>query len=392
MSQDNVQQFESIFQASPSHLAKAPGRLEILGNHTDYNEGFVLSVAVDRSTQVSFRKTQGSTCQVYSPMMGDGVREFGIDDIAIPLPNKDWTNYVRGVVVELQKRGHQISAFQALITSDIPLSAGMSSSASFEMAIVTGLDSLFELNLPISEKALIGQGCENHYIGANTGLMDQLTSLSGRDGQLVISEYRDITIDHTPLPNELSLVVINSNVAHDLSQEYNERRQQCENAVATIAKEHPQVTALRDVDLDLLEANKTELELYDYKRALHVVGENTRVHKAKELLDERDFASFGQLLFESHASSKANFENSCPELDDLVEIAQQSQLCLGARLSGGGFGGISIHLVRSVDAEAYCDYATSAYTQKTGKKTTAFICNSAAGAAVEFVQESSLQT
>ena len=392
MSQNNISKFEQIFSNSPSHLAEAPGRLEILGNHTDYNEGFVLSMAVDRNTQVSFRKTEGSICQVYSPMMNDGIREFDLNDITSPLEKKDWTNYVRGIIVELQKRGHQIDAFQALITSDIPLSAGMSSSASFEMALVTGLDSLFNLGLTHSDKALIGQACENNYIGANTGLMDQLTSLSGRQGEMVISEYRNISIDHTPLPEELSLVVINSNVAHDLSQEYNERRQQCENAVSTIAKTNPEVTALRDVDLDLLEKHKNKLDFYDYKRALHVVGENQRVHRAQEFLNKRDFIPFGQLLFESHASSRENFENSCPELDELVNIAHTSPLCLGARLSGGGFGGISIHLVRAIDAEQYCAYATEAYTRKTGNKTSAFICRSANGASIELIKEPSLQS
>jgi galactokinase len=383
MSHNNLDQFEQVFGSSASLLAQAPGRLEVLGNHTDYNEGFVLSIAVDRGTQIYFKKIEGNSCQVFSPAMGDGIREFDITDISTPLPNKDWTNYVRGVLVELQKRGHTITAFQALITSDIPLSAGMSSSASLEMAIVTGLDALFDLKLELKEKALIGQGCENNYIGANTGLMDQLTSLSGVKGEMVVSEYRDVTVSHTPLPEDLAFVVINSNVAHDLSQEYNERRQQCESAVATIAKDRPEIKALRDVDLHLLEDSKNKLDLLDYKRALHVVGENARVQQAKEFLNSHGFTQFGQLLFESHASSKSNFENSCPELDALVEIAQQSPLCLGARLSGGGFGGISIHLVSAIDAEQYCSQATEAYTKTTGKQTTAFICRSADGASAQ---------
>lgn len=385
MSHNNLDQFEQVFGSSASLLAQAPGRLEVLGNHTDYNEGFVLSIAVDRNTQISFKKIEGNSCQIFSPAMGDGIREFDITEIDTPLPNKDWTNYVRGVLVELQKRDHKITAFQALITSDIPLSAGMSSSASLEMAIVTGLDALFGLELELKEKALIGQACENNYIGANTGLMDQLTSLSGAKGEMVVSEYRDVTVSHTPLPEKLAIVVINSNVAHDLSKEYNERRQQCENAVATIAKDKPEVTALRDVDIDLLESSRDKLDSFDYKRALHVVGENARVQQAKESLSNNDFIQFGKLLFESHASSQNNFENSCPELDTLVQIAHQSPLCLGARLSGGGFGGISIHLVNAKDAEQYCDYATAAYLTQTGKQTTAFICRSADGASAEFL-------
>lgn len=383
MSQNNLNQFKETFATSASLLAQAPGRLEVLGNHTDYNEGYVLSIAVDCNTQISFKKIAGTSCQVASPMMGGAIREFDLNNISQPLPDKDWTNYVRGIIVELQNRGHQISAFQALITSSIPLSAGMSSSASLEMALVTGLDALFDLNIELKQKALIGQACENNYIGANTGLMDQLTSLSGRKGKMVVSEYRDVTVNHTPLPENLAFVVINSNVAHDLSQEYNERRQQCENAVATIAKENPEISALRDVDLNLLDNFKNKLEWFDFKRALHIVGENARVQQAKELLSRHDFIEFGQLLFNSHASSQQNFENSCPELDALVKIGNQSSLCLGARLSGGGFGGISIHLVRAMDAEQYCLEATEAYAKATGKQTTAFICRSADGASFE---------
>jgi galactokinase len=375
--------FEEIFKSKADLLAQAPGRLEVLGNHTDYNEGYVLSIAVDCNTQISFKAIEGTTCQVFSPAMADGIREFDLNDIATPAAGKDWTNYVRGVVVELQKRNKKISAFQALITSNVPLSAGMSSSASLEMALVAGLDQLFNLSLELKEKALIGQGCENNYIGAKTGLMDQLTSLSGQKGKMVVSEYRDVTVSRTSLPEELAIVVLNSNVEHDLSQEYNERREQCENAVATIAKSNKSVKALRDVDLDLLEKHKKQLAELDYKRALHVVGENTRVHEAQELLAKEHYIKFGHLLFASHESSKNNFENSCPELDTLVDIARESQLCLGARLSGGGFGGISIHLVYAEDAEEYCTYATNAYSEKTGKTSQAFICRSADGASAQ---------
>ena len=256
----------------------------------------------------------------------------------------------------------------------------MSSSASLEMTLVTGLDELYSLGLTNKEKALVGQACENNYIGANTGLMDQLTSLSGQEGQLVISEYRDITVNHTPLPTELALVVLNSHVAHDLSLEYNERREQCENAVATLQKFKPEIKALRDVDLDFLLSHKNDLAENDYKRALHVVGENSRVHQAQEFLKNADYAAFGQLLFESHQSSMDNFENSCPELDSLIEIAKASSLCFGARLSGGGFGGISIHLVKSSDAEQYAKEAALAYKEKSGKEIQTIICQAAQGA------------
>ena len=377
---NNANQFTETFGSRPDLTVQAPGRLEVLGNHTDYNEGFVLSVAVDRYTEISFKALRGGTtiCQVSSPSMNDGIREFDLDNIATPALGKDWTNYIRGVIVELQKLGKKIDAFQALITSNVPLSAGMSSSAALEMAVVTGLNELYNLGLTVQEKARIGQGCENNYIGANTGLMDQLTSLCGKKGQLVISEYRDLTISHTPLPPELALVVINSNVAHDLSQEYNERREQCERAAATLG-----IKALRDVDLETLQANKSKLQNLDYRRARHVVEENARVHQAQTLLAQNNWAAFGALLYASHDSSRHNFENSCPELDCWVDdIARASPLCLGARLSGGGFGGISIHLVYAEHAKEYSTYAVEAYAAKTGEKTEALVCQSANGACV----------
>ena len=383
MSNENTQLFEQAFSTQAELLAQAPGRLEVLGNHTDYNEGYVLSTAVNCNTQISFKKIDGNTCQVTSPFMNDGIREFDLTDITTPAEGKDWTNYVRGVIVALQNKGHQIGAFQALVTSNVPLSAGMSSSASLEMALVTGLDTLFNLALNNSEKALIGQACENNYIGANTGLMDQLTSLSGEEGQLVISEYRDVTVNHTPLPTELALVVLNSHVAHDLSKEYNERREQCENAVATLQKFHPEIKALRDVNMELLLSHKADLAQDDFKRALHVVGENERVLKAQELLKQADYSAFGKLLFESHQSSVDNFENSCEELNTLIKIGKESALCLGARLSGGGFGGISIHLVKSSDAEQYAQEASATYKAQTGKDTQTIICQAAPGASAK---------
>ncbi|MFC4992554.1 galactokinase [Rubritalea tangerina] len=372
--------FQQAFAAKPTHFSQAPGRLEILGNHTDYNQGFVLSLAVDRHTQISLRKTQGSLCQLLSPQIETNIREFDLHSINSPLPNKDWLNYPRGIAHILQQNQHALTGFQALITSDIPLSAGMSSSAALEMALVSGLDALFELNL--SNKAEIGQACENHYIGANTGLMDQLTSLNGKKDHLLLSEYRHLHLSHLPFPQQLAIVVVNTHVAHDLSQEYNQRRAECESALATLSQKHPDLHSLRDVDLPLLHQSRTSLSQEEYKRALHVVSENSRVHQAQSYLKTHDFTRFGHLLFESHQSSIQNFENSCPELNLLVDIANKSPRCLGARLSGGGFGGISIHLTRAADAAAYAKHVTHIYSQKSGKEATAFVCHSADGATV----------
>ncbi|NQZ56218.1 MAG: galactokinase [Lentisphaeraceae bacterium] len=378
MSKSNTDLFAEYFGCQPELLAQAPGRLEVLGNHTDYNEGFVLSTAVNCKTEFSFRAIEGRICKVCSPFMGDGIRQFDLDNLDSELPAKDWTKYIRGVVAEFQALGHQIGAFETLITSDVPHSAGMSSSAALEMACVSGLCELFDIELTLFQKARVGQLCEHNTIGAKTGLMDQLTSLAGKDGHLVVSEYRDIIIEHSPLPQNYLFVVVDSGVTHDLSCEYNERREQCENALAELQKHYENATALRDIDLPMLAAHKCDLEDVDYRRALHVVGENTRVLQACGLLIQGKLAEFGQLLFDSHDSSINNFENSCEELDVIIDLARKSDLCIGARLSGGGFGGVSIHLVQKNDAKAYSDYIT-----ETLKDARILVCHSAAGASVE---------
>lgn len=354
-----TKEFHDIFKSDADLLAYGPGRLEILGNHTDYNEGFVLSTAVDKKTTISFKKRSDKIAKVYSPFFAEqGIREIDLNDIDTPLAGKDWLNYVRGVLNEFKKRGLTLGGFEAYIGSDVPLSAGMSSSASLEIALIEGLCALFNNELDNQQKAVIGQACENKYIGANTGLMDQLTSLSGKANQLVQSEYRYLTVAHLAFPQNLSWIVVNSGVKHDLSEEYNERRESCENAAAKIKQKLTKIKTLRDLSPEVLETNKDLLSEIELMRARHVCAENARVLEAQKLLAQGSFVEFGQLLFDSHASSIKNFENSCSELDVLVDFAKQSPLCLGARLSGGGFGGISIHLVENKNREEYKNEVT----------------------------------
>ena len=377
---DAADLFEEVFRVFPSVRSQAPGRLEVLGNHTDYNEGYVLSVAVDLGTEMAFDKVKGTVCKIFSPNMGDGVRSFDLNDIAQPLDDSDWTNYIRGVVVELQKRNYPVHAFNAVINSNMPISAGMSSSASIEMALICGLCELFEFDISLEEKAIIGQECENNYIGANTGLLDQLSSLSGKKDFLVVSEYRNLSVKHTPIPPELTLVVINSGISHDLSCEYNERRKSCEEATGVLKSIYPKVTSLRDVSSHMLEDVKGSLSLCAYLRARHIIEENDRVKESQTLLNQNKLKEFGQLLFDSHKSSIENFENSCEELDFIVESARNSGMCLGARLSGGGFGGISIHLVKAENVNKYLDYIKSIFKDKYLFVPDTYVCRSASGA------------
>ena len=349
-----------VFGLTPAWIASAPGRLEILGNHTDYNEGFVLSCAVNQRCNIALAPAPGDDCLVWSEDLQEKIA-FSLADASRNGP-RHWGGYVRAVVDQLTRRGVPLRPFAAAIQSSVPLSAGMSSSAALEVALITGLLKLGDAELPPSEIALVGQAAECAATGARTGLMDQITSCMGRVNQLVFSDYRDLSARRTAMPEGYVWVVVDTGEKHDLSKEYNDRRAACERATATLAALEPGVRALRDVNLATLERHAALLGP-DLPFARHVVEECGRVLLGEEFLSAGDLSAFGQLLFASHASYQANFQNSSPGLDQLVGFALTDPRCLGARLSGGGFGGVSIHLVKASDADAYASDITRAFTR-----------------------------
>ena len=370
--------FQKHFGIEPTVIAKAPGRLEILGNHTDYNEGTVLSVAVDRAMTVAAAKVEGKTCELYDLVI-NSTKTFDLDKLDNPTKG-DWSNYVKGVVQEFQKRGYTVPAFKATLKGTVPLSAGMSSSAALEMAFVLVIEKLAGLSLDWKNRALIGQAAENNYVGAKTGLLDQVSSLMGKENQLVYSDFRSLQVHNVPIPAGTAFVVANCMVKHNLTNEYNERREACELAAKILG-----VKALRDVTPEQLKAAKDKaakdkLPEVAYLRALHVVGEIDRVEKGSQALAAGDLDTFGRLMFESQYSSTNYFDNSIKELDIMVELAKTIPGHIGARLSGGGFGGITVHLVKADQAEQYCKTLADLYQKKTGLKTEAMICTAAQGA------------
>ncbi len=375
-----VEGFAASYGGSPQIVARAPGRLEILGNHTDYNEGVVLSCAVDRNTWFAARPVAGRRCQLHD-LRDASQAEFSLDELATPRRG-EWANYVKGVIVELNRRGAQVPAFEAALVSTIPMSAGMSSSAALEIATAYALGRLAGVDFPWVEWAKIGQGCENNYVGARTGLLDQFSSIKGSAGQLVFSDFRDLTVRNVPLPAGTAMVVANCMVKHNLTNEYNERRESCEEAVAGLANFLPGITALRDVSLAQLDRHQAELPVIAARRARHVIGENERVLAGIAALERGDVAGFGRLMFASHESSRVNFENSCQELDQLVEIGKSLPGALGARLSGGGFGGITVHLVDKSQADRYATRLRTAYAGLTGQAPEVMICHAGAGAEI----------
>lgn len=369
-----INDFTKFYGTAPTVAARAPGRLEILGNHTDYNQGFVLSCAVEQDTRFALRPVEGKHCRVKDFRDGS-VREFDLDDIDKAIP-RDWANYVKGVIVELRKRGIEVGAFDAGMESSVPLSAGMSSSAAFETAAGFAMREAFGIELSNADWARVGQGVENHYMGLKSGLLDQFSSIFGKKDSMILTDFRSVEVLRTvPLPAGYSIVVINSMVKHNLvDSEYNVRRQDCEAAAEKLAQIYPDVKTLRDVSLEQLAAAKSALTEREYRRALHVVGECTRVIEAVRMLEHNDVKGFGRLWFDSHESSRVNFENSTGELDYLVELAKSVPGGLGARLSGGGFGGITIHLVATDGAEEYAKRVQAGFKARTGIDAEYIIC------------------
>ena len=372
--------FRKHFQREPEVISAAPGRLEILGNHTDYNEGFVLSAATGQKTVFAAAKAPGRLCRIVDCALN---KEAVIDLDDLTKPEKgNWSNYLKGALTELNKRNVSVGAFDMVLSSTVPLSAGMSSSAALEVAFLYALKELFDLSFAPGEWARIGQGVENNYMGLKSGLLDQFSSIFGKKDSLILCDFRTVEVlENVPMTAGYKIVVVNTLVKHNLVEsDYNQRRTSCENACKIITALHPEVKALRDVSSSLLESCKDRLDAVDYRRALHIVEENERVKMAVDFLKKGDMEGFGKLLFASHESSKNNFENSCPELDALVEIARTLPGCLGARLSGGGFGGITIHLVKEEAADEYCKRIKTAYKMMTGKECDTVICSIGNGA------------
>ena len=346
--------------------AYAPGRVEILGNHTDYNEGFVLSAAIDMGTFFLASPRSDGRCQVRAGDLGETV-EFDVAD-----PRADtitpWANYVKGVLSGIGHHGELPHGFDALFYGNVPLGAGLSSSAALEISAGLALGALYGINVDRLELARIGQAAEHEYAGVKCGLLDQITSLFGQENHLVMSDFRTVEVATVPLGDDSVFLMCNTSVKHALVDgEYNERRAHCEEAAAFFetALDHP-VTALRDVSWEEWEQHSSRMEPLAASRSAHVIGENTRVLKGRELLEKGRLEEFGELMFASHESSRVNFENSCRELDFLVDTARRLPGVSGARLSGGGFGGSAVALVHPRDVEVASHAITAAYTKEFG--------------------------
>lgn len=353
--------------------AYAPGRVELLGNHTDYNEGVVLAAAIDRGLTVRGTQRDDGVITLRSATLGQDVVS-NVADLQ-PLEGEGaWANYALGVAHELAAVGINLSGFDAEVSGDVPVGNGLSSSAAFEVATAFFLLKLHGVEMPRLEIARLCRRAENSFVGVPSGLLDQATSVFGKASHLVHLDCRSDAVRTLPFPATLALVLAVSGVKHSLvAGEYRARREQCHAAAEALG-----VRALRDVTSAQLDS--AQLEPLLRRRAAHIVGENERVARAVDLLARGDGAGFGSLMNDSHDSSRVQFENSTAELDLLVEIARSLPGVLGSRLTGGGFGGGTVTLVESGQAQAVAAALAQQYMAQSGHPGQTFICQIAGGA------------
>ncbi|GAA3945515.1 galactokinase [Hymenobacter algoricola] len=357
--------FRQHFQAEPL-LVRAPGRINLIGEHTDYNGGYVLPAAIDKEMYFAVALNQGPTIRLVAHDLHE---EFAIEAAAVQRTDTGWANYLLGVVAQFQKRGVAVPGFDCVFGGTIPMGAGLSSSAAVECGLAFALNELLGTGFGRLELALIGQAAEHEYALVKCGLMDQFASLHGRAGHAVRLDCRSLEYEYFPFDTTACrLVLCNSGVKHALaSSEYNTRRQECEQGVAVLRQHHPQIQTLRDATLDQLAAHRAELGPVVHRRCVFVVEENHRVEEACRRLAAGDLRGVGHLLYASHAGLRDNYQVSCPELDALVQAATTTAGVFGARMMGGGFGGCTINLVAMDHVEGFVKQMTSAYQKQFGR-------------------------
>jgi galactokinase len=373
-----VRDFSDHFGARPA-VFSAPGRVNLIGEHTDYNDGFVMPCAIGLSTCAAISPR---TDQNFVLRSGQFPKQFEFDLQTLPKSRVgDWCDYVLGIAVALQQAGHRLRGANILVESDVPIGAGLSSSAAIEVASALALLDLNGVDLPLTEVAKFCQRTENNFIGARVGIMDQLVSCHGKSGHALFLDCRSLQFELLAIPENVRMVICNTMVKHEhASGEYNRRRAECEEGVRFLAKHFPGIRALRDVSIDQLKQQAEDLPAKVFNRCRHVVEENDRVCLAADRLRAADLYGFGRLMRESHRSLRDLYEVSCRELDIMVEAAEGLPGFYGGRMTGGGFGGSTINLVAASVADAFAEQISAGYQKATGIVPEVYICSAADGA------------
>lgn len=363
-------------------IVDSPGRINIIGEHTDYNNGFVLPTAIDKKIQFKFRKNGDSNiCNVYSKNFD---ANFSFELNKVQPSEKQWENYILGVIYELQQITDKLEGFDCVLESDIPIGSGVSSSAALECGMAYGLNELFDLKISKLSIVALSQRAEHNYVGTKCGIMDQFASVMSKKDHVILLDCQSLEYEYVPVQIEpYKLLLLNTNVSHNLaSGEYNTRRSQCEKGVEIIKNKYNHVNSLRDVSREMLDEFKEVLEPVIYDRCSYVVEEKDRVLNSVRALKDNDLSQLGKYMYETHEGLQNKYEVSCPELDFLVEYSKNHKEVLGARMMGGGFGGCTINII---DQDAIADFVekiSKAYYEKFKIKLDSFEVNPQEGTSV----------
>lgn len=370
-----TEKYAELFNNDPQYVVRAPGRVNLIGEHTDYNDGFVLPMAIERATWIAASPTTDGKVTVHL-LDFDQTVEFALD--AFDRQGNDPIEYIKGVTWALQESGYELTGWRGVIAGDVPIGAGLSSSAALEIATARVFQAVSKFDWDVRKMALLGQKAENDWIGAKTGIMDQMISAAGEDGHAVLIDCRSLELASVPLPLGTTVVILDSSTRRGLvGSAYNERREQCEQAA-----EHFGVPKLRDLSLDQFEPRKHELDDVVMRRAKHIITENERTLQASEAMRANDPVKLGQLMIASHESMRDDFEISTDALNAIVECSLQHKACYGARMTGGGFGGCGVALVKVNQVDNFVEFVTKCYTEKTGHTAKVYVSQPMQGAEI----------
>ncbi len=370
--------FTQQFNAHPQ-LFRAPGRVNLIGEHTDYNDGFVMPTAIEFATVIAAAPREDHKLIIHST--GFGETEFDLSQPHNRIAEHHWSDYIVGTAVTLEKAGYRLKGANLLVESDVPSGAGLSSSAAVEVATALALTTISELFLTKIEIIKICQRAENEFVGMRCGIMDQFISTLGQASHALMIDCRSLDFTAVPLPPEVRLVICNSMVKHQhAGGEYNQRRLECEAGVKHFANYKPEISALRDVSLEEFSRYQNDLPEVIARRCRHIISENERVGLAASALTKNDITTFGTLMNQSHVSMRDDYEISCREIDTLVEIAQATEGVYGARMTGGGFGGCTINLVNTEFVEDFCRKLRDEYKSRTGIDCEMYVTSASDGA------------
>lgn len=377
--------FQELFNEEPL-LVRSPGRVNLIGEHTDYNMGFVLPGAIDKAIYFAISGRRDKNCKLYAINLDDSF-EFTINNLQSS--EKGWPNYLMGVVDQLCKHKYHFSGFNCVFGGNIPIGAGLSSSAAIEAGLAFALNHLFKLGIEDFYLIKLAQKAENDFVGVKCGIMDQFVNILGVDNKLLLIDCRSLDHQYVPFDyKNISIVLFNSGVSHSLaSSEYNKRREECNIGVDIIKKTYSFVESLRDVSIVMLNEFKSKLDPVIYKRCKYVVEENERILQACSALEKREVKEFGKLMYETHEGLRKDYEVSCRELDYLVELTINHPQIYGARMMGGGFGGCTINLIENASVEQVSKTIIELYKQMFGIEAKAYVTSITGGTSIITVDQ-----